>query len=262
MNAPGASCPACGHVASGPASFCGSCGAALPASTPVAAPGGSRKVLLLSGVSLAALIGVGVALAGGSGGSGNPAGGASKGEVVRDVPSEITSAGPTTSAPASTTTSVATPTTVGPGTPYTFTDLATDPGLSCGELRARGVSYADAIRSWYRDGAPESMDADADGVPCEDDYPQADIDAWWAVDHPDLAVETLARRLRACGYDVTHVVAIEDFPDGTHDVTAAIDTSGDGAPDVTARFNVYTGFDVYPVGDDQATGEALLACRR
>jgi hypothetical protein len=52
-------------------------------------------------------------------------------------------------------------------------------GLLCRDLFARGVSYPEAVTYWWDDGAPDRMDADLNGIPCETVYPRSDIDAFW-----------------------------------------------------------------------------------
>jgi len=52
-------------------------------------------------------------------------------------------------------------------------------GLLCRDLRARGLSYADAVTYWWTEGAPDRMDADLNGIPCETVYPVADVNAYW-----------------------------------------------------------------------------------
>jgi hypothetical protein len=52
-------------------------------------------------------------------------------------------------------------------------------GLFCRDLSARGVSYADAVSYWWGEGAPNRMDADLNGIPCETVYPTYAVDAYW-----------------------------------------------------------------------------------
>lgn len=53
-------------------------------------------------------------------------------------------------------------------------------GLFCKDLRAAGHSYAQAVDYWYAEGAPDRMDADLNGIPCETVYPAADVQARWS----------------------------------------------------------------------------------
>ncbi len=52
-------------------------------------------------------------------------------------------------------------------------------GLLCRDLMARGVSYPDAVAYWWQEEAPDRMDADLNGIPCETVYPSSDITAYW-----------------------------------------------------------------------------------
>ena len=53
-------------------------------------------------------------------------------------------------------------------------------GLMCRDLHARGVDYSDAVSYWWREGAPDRMDADLNGIPCETVYPGYDVTAFWS----------------------------------------------------------------------------------
>ncbi len=53
-------------------------------------------------------------------------------------------------------------------------------GLFCRDLYARGVSYSGAVSYWWAEGAPDRMDADLNGIPCETVYPASQVaDFWW-----------------------------------------------------------------------------------
>jgi hypothetical protein len=52
-------------------------------------------------------------------------------------------------------------------------------GLKCADLAARGFSYPEAVAYWFATGAPDLMDADLNGIPCETIYSQAEVDAYW-----------------------------------------------------------------------------------
>lgn len=73
----------------------------------------------------------------------------------------------TTSPPPST--SIAT-TTPGP-------ELST--GLFCRDLAAMGYGYEVAVEYWMREGQPDRMDADRNGIPCETVYPETEVQAYW-----------------------------------------------------------------------------------
>ena len=50
-----------------------------------------------------------------------------------------------------------------------------NPGLFCRDLNERGYSYEQAIAYWLLELAPDRMDADRNGIPCETVYPEGDI---------------------------------------------------------------------------------------
>ena len=52
-------------------------------------------------------------------------------------------------------------------------------GLLCRDLSARGVSYPDAVSYWWNEGAPDRMDADLNGIPCETVYPSDVVYNYW-----------------------------------------------------------------------------------
>jgi hypothetical protein len=60
-----------------------------------------------------------------------------------------------------------------------------DSGLSCDELAALGYSYVAAIRYWEREGVPDRLDADWDGIPCETAWPHDDVAVFWGEPLPD-----------------------------------------------------------------------------
>lgn len=160
----------------------------------------------------------------------------------------------TTTVPATTTTQPA----AQPG-PYTFQELALEAGLLCPDLAVRGIDYRTVVLYWYREAYPE-LDPDGDDIPCEDDYGAATIDDYWARDHPEAAVLNVARQIDSCGYAVTHLLAVDAFPDGSHDVAVSVDVDIDGTPDFDATFNAVAGWEVYPVGENVEVAEALLYC--
>jgi hypothetical protein len=43
----------------------------------------------------------------------------------------------------------------------------------------RRVSYSEAVDYWFLHGAPDRMDEDLNGIPCETVYPPADVSAYW-----------------------------------------------------------------------------------
>ena len=52
-------------------------------------------------------------------------------------------------------------------------------GLACGDLKGRGIDYAGAVAYYLREGEPERMDTDANGVACEDTYPSGEVSAYF-----------------------------------------------------------------------------------
>lgn len=52
------------------------------------------------------------------------------------------------------------------------------PGLFCRDLAAQGFGYPQAVAYWLREGVPERMDADLNGVPCETVYPEVEVQAF------------------------------------------------------------------------------------
>ncbi len=54
-----------------------------------------------------------------------------------------------------------------------------DTGLFCRDLEPLGYTFAEAVGYWLLDRAPERMDADRNGIPCETVYPKNEIDAFF-----------------------------------------------------------------------------------
>ncbi|HDH27129.1 MAG TPA: hypothetical protein ENH00_13210 [Actinobacteria bacterium] len=53
-----------------------------------------------------------------------------------------------------------------------------DSGEFCSDLYSWGVPFSVAVGYWLREGMPDRMDADLDGIPCETVYPTEEIDAF------------------------------------------------------------------------------------
>jgi len=53
---------------------------------------------------------------------------------------------------------------------YNRTGLET--GLFCRDIAAMGYGFSEAVAYWMAEGAPDRMDADRDGIPCETIYPE------------------------------------------------------------------------------------------
>ncbi|MEV6284427.1 hypothetical protein [Kribbella sp. NPDC051770] len=52
-------------------------------------------------------------------------------------------------------------------------------GLLCRDLAARGASYGEAVTYWWYAGMPARLDADGNGIPCEQVYPATVVQAFW-----------------------------------------------------------------------------------
>lgn len=83
----------------------------------------------------------------------------------------------TTAAP--TTPTISAPTTIAP-VPTSMTPVGDlKEGMFCRDLAAIGYDYAEAVTYWTREGRPDRMDADRNGIPCETVYPSAEVLAFW-----------------------------------------------------------------------------------
>ncbi len=51
-------------------------------------------------------------------------------------------------------------------------------GLLCADLADAGYSYGDALAYWIAEGAPNRMDIDTNGIPCETVYSAEEADPW------------------------------------------------------------------------------------
>jgi hypothetical protein len=85
-------------------------------------------------------------------------------------------------------------------------------GLFCRDLDARGYSYSDAVDYWFLHGAPDQMDEDLNGIPCETVYPPSRVVAYWGADLPEpQGIESLpgglfCRDLNAQGFGYSDAV--------------------------------------------------------
>lgn len=52
-------------------------------------------------------------------------------------------------------------------------------GLLCRDLADRGYDYEGAVAYWTKEGTPERMDADGNGIPCETVYLEKEVLAFW-----------------------------------------------------------------------------------
>ena len=62
-----------------------------------------------------------------------------------------------------------------------FSDLPPETGLFCRDLEPAGFDFSAAVAYWVREGAPDRMDADRNGIPCETLYPAEEIAAFFAI---------------------------------------------------------------------------------
>ena len=112
---------------------------------------------------------------------------------------------PTTTIPlttTSTTTTTTTTTTTKPPPP----ELAA--GLLCRDVRAAGYGFAEALAYWVREGMPDRMDDDGDGIPCETVYSVSEVDAVLEFDAADVVpAGKLCRDVDAAGYGFAEALA-------------------------------------------------------
>lgn len=65
--------------------------------------------------------------------------------------------------------------------PAVFAGLPDDSDLFCRDLNSMGYDFSEAVIYWVREGAPDRMDADLNGVPCETVYPAEEIASFFAL---------------------------------------------------------------------------------
>ncbi|MFN8103495.1 MAG: excalibur calcium-binding domain-containing protein [Acidimicrobiia bacterium] len=165
---------------------------------------------------------------------------------------------PASSTSSSTTSSTTQPATTGPATtaptvtaappapqPQTPTVGSLPGGLYCKDLAARGASYSDAVRYYKREGYPDRMDADGNGIPCETVYSAAEVRAYWGTVRTGstlgLPSGLLCKDLHSRGLDYGSAVEYwiaEGFPD-------RMDADGNGIPCET----VYSAAEVHAFWD-------------
>ena len=63
-------------------------------------------------------------------------------------------------------------------------------GLFCRDLFGRGYGYSEAVAYWTREGQPDRMDADRNGIPCETVYDRAEVLAFWGDPLPTTTTTT------------------------------------------------------------------------
>lgn len=121
-------------------------------------------------------------------------------------------------APTTTTTTATTPTpptTTSTTAPITTTTTTAAPaptpleaGLLCSDVAAAGYGFAEALAYWVREGMPERMDADGNGVPCETVYAAAERNAVLAFEAgAPLQEGLLCGDLAASGYGFAAALA-------------------------------------------------------
>ena len=98
----------------------------------------------------------------------------------------------TTSVPTTTTTAQPTPTTLAPTTTTTPSTGVEElqAGLFCRDLAGIGCGYSDAVAYWMREGSPDRMNADCNGIPCETVYPADDVTGFWGDPLPTTTTTT------------------------------------------------------------------------
>ena len=64
----------------------------------------------------------------------------------------------------------------------------TEGGLSCTNLADLGFSYSESVVYWAIHDQPDHFDPDGNGVPCEDEFDQFSIDAFWT-ERPQVLAE-------------------------------------------------------------------------
>jgi hypothetical protein len=124
-------------------------------------------------------------------------------EVRTDRSATTTTTTPNTSqentTDATTTTLAQAVTTVPPTTSPTSTGTLS-PGLFCKDLASAGWGAYHALAYWVREGMPDRMDTDHNGIPCETVYSRTDIDSALYSDGGQLNSGLLCEDLLAAGY--------------------------------------------------------------
>lgn len=114
------------------------------------------------------------------------------GDTAEDTTAVMSTTVPPTAT--TTTTSKTQPSTTTTSSPQTTTTLAVisnlDSGLFCRDVSALGYGYADAVAYWTREGQPDRMDADMNGIPCETVYDHAAVVAFWGEPLPTTTSTT------------------------------------------------------------------------
>lgn len=97
--------------------------------------------------------------------------------TITSSTSTTTTVPTTTTAPTTTTTATTTTVMI---TTTTLVDIgALEAGLFCRDIAGLGYDYSAAVAYWTREGRPDRMDADRNGIPCETVYDSAMVVAFW-----------------------------------------------------------------------------------
>jgi len=84
-------------------------------------------------------------------------------------------------------------------------------GWFCRDVSAAGYTYAEAVSYWIREGSPDRMDADRNGIPCETVYRTSDVLAYWG---DPLPTTTTLEARRWYGPSGPWAYPPPDSPDG------------------------------------------------
>lgn len=96
--------------------------------------------------------------------------------ATAEVPTTASSTPPETT----TTMPTAATTTLGETTTTTLVPIGdVESGLFCRTLVSAGYDYSDAVLYWEREGSPDRMDADLNGIPCQTVYPHSTVVQYW-----------------------------------------------------------------------------------
>jgi hypothetical protein len=124
-------------------------------------------------------------------------------EPIAATTSTTTAPTTTTTEPSTTTTTTTTTTTL-PTTTTLAAIGSLESGLFCRDLVPLGYGYADAVAYWTREGRPDRMDADRNGIPCETVHDAKDVIAFWGDPLPTTTTTTVDvwYAVTTPGYDV------------------------------------------------------------
>jgi hypothetical protein len=72
-------------------------------------------------------------------------------------------------------------------------------GLFCRDLDARSYAYPNVVAYWFREGKPDRMDADRNGIPCEALYDPIEIESFFGDPAPTTTTTTITTTWYAVG---------------------------------------------------------------